>query len=467
MRVNLLPAIRSLTRRGLFLPLLVLLLWLTCIVSRAGAAESNTISFSRDVAPILAKRCQTCHGPEKAKGKFRLDAFVRLQQPGKSKAAPIVAGHPDKSELYRLITSTDPDERMPQKADPLPPAEVQVIRRWIEQGAKFDGANPTLSLSALAGNNPLPHPVYARPVPITALAFSPDGSVLAAGGYHEITLWDPSDGRLLGRLQNVARVTQELAYSPDGRWLAAASGTPGSAGEVRLFDLTANPPASHLLDRIGDVMCAVAFSPDGTRLAAGSSDNLICIYEVRSETRELRIEQHADWVTDLAFSPDGRRLVSASRDKSCRVFDARTGAMESAYLDSEEPIYAVAWDPDGKHVYSAGRDRAIHAWTAADAKPAGQISAGISGDVFRLACAGDVLLAACGDGSVRAYARSDRRMVRAFSRMPDWVYSLAVDRNAKRVAAGCFGGEVRVWNLGDGREVIRFVAAPGYGAARK
>src|SRR5437588_11724958 len=75
------------------------LIWLVlclCAAPLAPAAEApaslETVSFRRDIAPVFVKRCQSCHGPEKSKGKFRLDSFERLMTPGESKAAPIVPG---------------------------------------------------------------------------------------------------------------------------------------------------------------------------------------------------------------------------------------------------------------------------------------------------------------------------------------------------------------------------------------
>lgn len=425
----------------------------------APAEEAKSISFSRDIAPILARQCQTCHGPEKSKGHFRLDSFNRLMTPGKSKDPTITPGSPQKSAIYRLITASDPDDRMPQKADPLPASQIQLIHNWIESGAKFDGSDPTAPLSALdttKQNSPAPK-VYDRPVPITALAFSPDGKRLAVSGYNEITLWNASDGHLISRLGGVPRETQGLAWSPDGQYLAAACGTPGLVGQVWVFHMS-DPPIGKAIDRIADAFCTVCFSPDGTRLAAGGSDNAIHLYDIPSGKPILRIEQHADWVTDVAFSPDGTRLVSASRDKSCRVFDAKTGAAGTAFLDSQDTLYAVAWSADGKRIYSAGREIGIRIWNSTNAKELGQIT-NLSGDVFRLKCSDDLLLATSGD-SVREYSAPSRSLIRSFS-LPDWAYSLTVDAAHHHIAAGCYSGQVCIWNLNDGKEMLRFLAAPG------
>ena len=72
------------------------------------------VSFKLDIAPVLNRKCVTCHGSEKSKSKYRLDSFERLMTPGESKELPITPGDPSHSKLYQLITATDPDDRMPQ-----------------------------------------------------------------------------------------------------------------------------------------------------------------------------------------------------------------------------------------------------------------------------------------------------------------------------------------------------------------
>src|SRR6185437_5935476 len=97
--------------------------WMTClliVLSCSHAWADETISFKRDIAPILAQQCQSCHGPQKSKGKFRLDTFKLLSSPGASKHAPITSGKPAQSEIYLRLTTPDEDDRMPQKSDPLP-----------------------------------------------------------------------------------------------------------------------------------------------------------------------------------------------------------------------------------------------------------------------------------------------------------------------------------------------------------
>jgi uncharacterized membrane protein len=93
------------------------------------SSEAPPVDFEKEIAPMIKDSCLKCHGPKKMKGKLRLDTKELAMKKG------IKPGRPNDSTFYTLLLSKDPDERMPSEAEPLPPAQIELVRRWIEQGA--------------------------------------------------------------------------------------------------------------------------------------------------------------------------------------------------------------------------------------------------------------------------------------------------------------------------------------------
>jgi hypothetical protein len=99
------------------------------------AAADDKIDFATQIQPILTAKCAGCHGEEKAAAKLRLDSADQIGA-FEEKDHLLVAGKPDESELYqRIVLPADDKKRMPKGADPLPEAEIALIKQWIEQGA--------------------------------------------------------------------------------------------------------------------------------------------------------------------------------------------------------------------------------------------------------------------------------------------------------------------------------------------
>ena len=407
--------------------------------------------------------CVACHGVKKAEGGYRVDSFERSIKEGDSGSAGFAAGNLEDSEAFRRLSSDDLDERMPLKRDPLSAEQIAFFKRWIEQGAKFDGEDPNAELVSIIP--PPTHPAapesYRSTIPVAALVFSDDGKSLFVGGYHELTVWNPDNGELLRRIGNVGQRTYALALSPDGKTLAVACGAPGRLGETRLF----NPVSGELLHVLGstsDVVLDVAFRPQGDRLAVATTDGTVRTFDVATGKEQLTISSHSDWVMAVAWSTDGTKLASASRDNSAKVTDATTGNLLVTYAEHGQPVKGVAFHPEGNEVFTSGADNKIHRWQIADAKKTAEI--GFDGEVYKLLIGGDFLFASSADKTVRQFEAKTQKQLRSLTGHEDWALSVAYHAGTKRLASGGFDGEVRVWNVEDGKPVAKFLAAPGYQA---
>ena len=176
--------------------------------------------------------------PKRQKGGYRLDAFSEISKPGDSATDPLQTLGDSPGELIRRLTSKDEFERMPPESDPLPENQIELIRRWIDAGGKFDGEDPAELLPLLIPppTHPKPPHEYRTPVQVSALAFSPDGKQVYCGGYHELLVWD-LEGKLVRRIENLGQQIFDIEFFPDGRQIAVAGGQPGKSGEVRIVEL--------------------------------------------------------------------------------------------------------------------------------------------------------------------------------------------------------------------------------------
>jgi hypothetical protein len=154
---------------------------------------------------------------------------------------------------------------------------------------------------------------------LPALAFSPDGRLLAGNGADTLVrVWRVPEGRELFVWPGHTDVVVHLAWSPDGRHLAT-----GSQDEtIKVWDLTTGRESRTFQGHRGAVQ-AVAFSPDGRRLASASLDKTVKVWDLATGEESLTLRGHSDAVYTLAFSPDGLRLASAGSDGVVLVWDAR------------------------------------------------------------------------------------------------------------------------------------------------
>jgi WD40 repeat protein/mono/diheme cytochrome c family protein len=283
------------------------------------ADSSEPVSFHRQVRPILQANCQGCHQPAKAGGAYVMTDFERLTKGGESGEPAVVPGKPDESQLLaQVVPDADGKALMPKDKPALSPADIDILRRWIAEGAQDD--TPANALARYDQDHP---PVYTRPPVIGAIAFSPDGALLAVAGFHEVLLWKADGGELVGRLIGLSERVESLAFSPDGTKLAVTGGLPGRVGEVQVWDVAARK----LLLSVpvtADTIYGASWSPDGSKIAFGCADNSVRAIDAATGQQVLFMGSHNDWALDTVWSVDGAHLASAGRDMTAKLTEVAT-----------------------------------------------------------------------------------------------------------------------------------------------
>ena len=323
--------------------------------AKPAAANAGQVSYYKQIRPIFQAHCQGCHQPAKAQGGYVMTAFDKLLAGGETGIPAIVPKKPEESYLLEMILPEGGKAKMPKDKKPLDPAEIDLIRTWIAQGAVDD--TPANARERYDMDHP---PVYTRPPVITALDYSPDGKLLAVAGFHEILLVDADSHHLVARLVGLSERIQAVKFSPDGKRLAAAGGLPARMGEVQVWDVEKRKLALSV-PVAADTLYGVSWSPDGKLIAFGCPDNTVRAIDATTGEQVLYQGAHNDWVLSTVFSVDGSHLVSVSRDMTAKLTEVATQRFVDN-ITSITPgalkggIQAVARHPQRDEIVIGGSD---------------------------------------------------------------------------------------------------------------
>lgn len=394
--------------------LLCFVAWSSLVTADMHNADS-LVSFHEQIIPILKRSCQGCHHPGDPNGGLIVTTYTDLKHGGMAGDA-IVPGEPDESLIIELISGEEP--AMPQNQEPLSAEEVELFRQWILEGAHDD--TPTEVDDMDAGN----YPTYTVPPVVSALAYSPDGSTLAASGFREVLLYDTTNFELKARLVGKAHRIASLTYTTDGKILGVAGGSPAQFGEVQLWDTATNTLIKTMRSTY-DTVYGLAFSPDASRVAFGCSDKTVRVLSVADEKQLIKFDNHSDWVFGTIFSTDGMHFVSCGRDTALKLVEVDTGSFVDDINSSNKgygEINTIARHPTKDQVLSAGEDRIPRLYK-----------------IFR--------------EIRRDVGNTDFNLIQAYEAQSGSIEDVAFSADGSRFATGSAGGEARIYNVTDGKRL--------------
>lgn len=190
------------------------------------------------------------------------------------------------------------------------------------------------------------------------VAFSPDGQTLAAGMNNgSVWLWNAADGTPLRALEGHTSYVFSVAFSPDGQTLASGSGD----NTMRLWRFS-DGALLRVFEGHMNLVNSVAFSPDGQTLASGSVDNTVRLWNVTDGTLLRTFEGHTSYVNSVGFSPDGLLLVSGGRDGTLRLWDVTNGTLLNTLKVQPDNVSSVGFSPDGQMLASGSEDKTLRLW---------------------------------------------------------------------------------------------------------
>jgi len=346
---------------------------------------------------------------------------------------------------------------------------TQSIARAEQRGVERRQQHEALTVEATAANAVVEErkAPAAAPVQSTFAGLTGDGQfVLTADASGTLRVWNAIDGAALdvlpgSKLGSAATAMQVAATSA---LLATADGRIVTRSAFPGWELTGFLGGSEeggksvFVDRV----LSLAFSPDGKLLAAGggeaSRSGQLTLWNVADGTLVRQFpDAHSDTVYGIEFSSDGKLLASAAADKFVKVFDVTTGAFVRAFEGHTHHVMDVSWKGDGTALASAGADNAIKVWNAETGEQARTIAT-YTRQVTSLQYVGmqDIFVSSSGDKRVFFHNAGNGQPAREFPGSTDYVYRAATSPDGTLVISGGEDGIVRVWNAADAKVIATF-----------
>jgi WD40 repeat protein/serine/threonine protein kinase len=350
------------------------------------------------------------------------------------------------------------------------------------------GADQTLRLWEVGTGDPFGTPLRHQGI-LMAVAFSPDGKTVLTGSIDKTArIWDAATGRELRQFRGHQGGIWAVAYSPDGKTILTGS----SDGTAQLWNVHTGQPIYHALEfsfvskmsvafnpngkivatasleevrlwnaatgqpigppHLEGPSSALAFSPDGSLLLAGSQTGTAWLLDsATGKSRRSLTPPHHGWINTVAFSPDGRMCLTASADATVKLWETASGKAIGQPLQhhvAEAGVFAAAFSPDSKTVATAGEDEIAHLWDATTGAPIGQPMRH-QGKVWAVAFSpdGKILLTGSVDGTVRIWDADTGKPIGTPLQHPGRVRAVVFSPDGKKIATACGDNTARLWEL--------------------
>jgi WD40 repeat protein len=291
---------------------------------------------------------------------------------------------------------------------------------------------------------------------IFALAFSPDGEILAIGDYRAtIQLLNTKTKEKIFTINyQSGHVVRALAFSPDGQILASGS----TDGTIQLWDVI-NKTTIEIISAHDDWVHSLAFTPDGQILASGSGDSKIKLWDVQTRKLVKTLSEHRDCVHSVAFNSQGI-LASGSRDKTIKLWKIDQKRSFKTFEKHTDSVYAVAFSPDGKLLASGSGDSTVNLWDIEQLQYRITLKEH-NNIVFSIAFSADGKTLASGafDSNIQLWDIQDLENIQHIKTLQEhqnWIRAVAFSPQDHTLASGDIGSIVKLWNLEDINHIDAF-----------
>jgi hypothetical protein len=436
-------------------------------------ADAARPTFIDDVLPVLRASCLNCHSDDKQKGGLNLATYAATMAGGSS-GAVVTPGQPEKSRLYTLSNHSE-EPKMPPKADKIKEASLNILKLWIEQGARENSGSKTMAAKPAtvataivvkgrpAGPPPMPAALSLDPAvrgrragAVQALAASPWAPVVAIGGTRQVLLYNTDTGELAGVLPYAHGQVNSLKFSRNGKLLLAAGGRGGQTGKATLYDIA----TGKVIVEVGhetDALLAADVSADQSQIAVGGPSKVVRVYSTADRSVIREIKKHTDWVTAVEYSPDGILLASGDRNGGLFVWETPTGAEFFSLRGHNQAITDVAWRGDGNQLASSSEDGTVRLWEMENGRSIKTLSHGGASSVRY---AHDGRIVTLGRDKVTRLWDVAGNATKATAALPDIGLRTTITHDGKAVISGDWGGTVKVWATADAKLLYTLDANP-------